>query len=97
MAQYALADHVFVCLNGEHLVLLDLKEDRYWALEAAQTAGLGALVPGWPIRAEDETASAGAASLCPYVSQLCRPPHSRQTFLGQDSAIAIPVQSQHAG
>ena len=41
MARYALADHVFVCLNGEHLVLLDVKEDRYWALEAAQTAGLG--------------------------------------------------------
>src|SRR5689334_5558285 len=55
MARYALADHVFVCLNGEHLVLLDLKEDRYWALEAAQTAGLGSLVPGWPVKAEDET------------------------------------------
>jgi hypothetical protein len=50
MARYALADHVFVCLNGEHLVLLDLKEDRYWALEAAHTAGLGALVDGWPVR-----------------------------------------------
>ena len=51
MARYALADHVFVCLNGEHLVLLDLKEDRYWALEAAQTAGLGVLVDGWPVGA----------------------------------------------
>jgi len=50
MARYALAGHVFVCLNGEHLVLLDLKEDRYWALEAAQTAGLGTLVDGWPVR-----------------------------------------------
>jgi hypothetical protein len=53
MARYALADHVFVCLNGEHLVLLDLKEDRYWALEASQTAGLGALVGGWPVKAPD--------------------------------------------
>jgi hypothetical protein len=50
MARYALADHVFVCLNGEHLVLLDLKEDRYWALEASQTAGLAALVSGWPVK-----------------------------------------------
>lgn len=49
MARYALADHVFVCLNGEHLVLLDLKEDRYWALEAAQTAGLASMVGGWPV------------------------------------------------
>jgi Transglutaminase-like superfamily len=50
MARYALAGHVFVCVNGEHLVLLDLKEDRYWALDAAQTAGLALLVPGWPVK-----------------------------------------------
>src|SRR5947209_1185907 len=62
MAQYALADHVFVCLNGEHLVLLDLKEDRYWALEATQTAGLGSLVPGWPVKAPDGTAAADGPS-----------------------------------
>jgi hypothetical protein len=49
MARYALADHVFVCVNGEHLVVLDLKEDRYWALEASRTAGLGSLVAGWPV------------------------------------------------
>jgi hypothetical protein len=54
MARYALAEHVFVCLNGEHLVLLDLKEDRYWALEASQTSGLGALVGGWPVKTADE-------------------------------------------
>jgi hypothetical protein len=62
MARYALADHVFVCLNGEHLVILDLKEDRYWALEAAQTAGLGALVDGWPVRASDGAQSADSPS-----------------------------------
>ena len=54
MARYALAEHAFVCVNGEHLVILDLKEDRYWALEAAQTAGLGALVTGWPVKAPGE-------------------------------------------
>jgi hypothetical protein len=53
MARYALADHVFVCVNGEHLVLLDVKEDRYWALEASATSGLGALVGGWPVKAAD--------------------------------------------
>jgi hypothetical protein len=58
MARYALAEHVFVCLNGEHLVLLDLKEDRYWALEASKTAGLGALVGGWPVKPIDATADA---------------------------------------
>jgi hypothetical protein len=60
MARYALAEHVFVCLNGEHLVLLDLKEDRYWALEASQTSGLGALVGGWPVRAANEAATTEA-------------------------------------
>jgi len=62
MARYALADHVFVCLNGEHLVLLDLKEDRYWALEAAQTAGLGALIDGWPVGAPAGAQSADSPS-----------------------------------
>jgi hypothetical protein len=62
MARYALAEHVFVCLNGEHLVLLDLKEDRYWALEAAQTAGLGALVDGWPVRAPDAAQNGASPS-----------------------------------
>lgn len=57
MARYALAEHVFVCLNGEHLVLLDLKEDRYWALEAAQTSGLGSLVGGWPVKDSDTGAA----------------------------------------
>jgi hypothetical protein len=61
MARYALADHVFLCVNGEHLVLLDLKEDRYWALEAAQTAGLAALVRGWPV-AGPESAEAESPS-----------------------------------
>lgn len=62
MARYALADHVFVCLNGEHLVLLDLREDRYWALEASQTAGLDGLVDGWPVRTSDAAHSAGTPS-----------------------------------
>jgi hypothetical protein len=62
MARYALADHVYVCLNGEHLVLLDLKQDRYWALEAAQVAGLSALVDGWPVKASDGAQGAKSAS-----------------------------------
>lgn len=49
MARYALAEHVFVCVNGEQLVFLDLKEDRYWALEASRTADLGVCVSGWPV------------------------------------------------
>jgi Transglutaminase-like superfamily len=62
MARFGLAQHVFVCVNGEHLVLLDLKEDRYWALEAAQTAGLASFVDGWPVTATDSTDSAETPS-----------------------------------
>jgi len=57
MGQYSLAEHVFVCVNDEHVVLLDLKQDRYWALEAAKTAPLADLVPGWPVHAETGAAN----------------------------------------
>lgn len=49
MAQYALARHVFVCLQGEHVVFLDVRKDRYFAIESARTAGLGEIVAGWPV------------------------------------------------
>src|SRR5262249_37704955 len=58
MARYALADHVFLCVSGEHLVLLDLKEDRYRALEASPTAGLTWWVRGWPVKGPAEEAEA---------------------------------------
>ena len=52
MPQYLLARHVFVCVQGEHVVFLDVRKDRYFALESAKTAGLGYLVPGWPVPAQ---------------------------------------------
>jgi hypothetical protein len=51
MPQYLLAHHVFVCVQGEHVVFLDVRKDRYFALECARTAGLGSLVAGWPVAA----------------------------------------------
>lgn len=53
MGRYSLAGHVYLCVHDEHVVLLDLKQDRYFALEAAATAPLSGLVPGWPVRALD--------------------------------------------
>jgi hypothetical protein len=53
MPQYALARHVFVCMQGEHVVFLDVRQDRYFALEAAITSGLGQLVSGWPVASLD--------------------------------------------
>jgi hypothetical protein len=57
MAPYALASHVFVCLQDEHVVLLDVRNDRYFALEAARTRGLDVLVRGWPVRADGTATS----------------------------------------
>jgi hypothetical protein len=51
MPQLALARHVFVCMQGEHVVFLDVRRDRYFALESSRTAGLADVVPGWPVPA----------------------------------------------
>ena len=51
MPQYLLARHVFVCVQGEHVVFLDVRKDRYFALESARTAGLGHFVAQWPVAA----------------------------------------------
>jgi Transglutaminase-like superfamily len=48
MARYGLARHVFVCADEEYVVVLDVKQDRYFTLEAARTAALAPLLPGWP-------------------------------------------------
>lgn len=48
MARYGLARHVFVCRDEEYIVVLDLKQDRYFALEAAKTGALSRELPGWP-------------------------------------------------
>jgi hypothetical protein len=46
-----LARHVFVCLEGNHAVLLDLRRDQYLALDAATSERLTEIVVGWPTRA----------------------------------------------
>jgi Transglutaminase-like superfamily len=48
MARYGLANHVFVCTDEEYVVVLDLKQDRYFTLDAARTAALASILPGWP-------------------------------------------------
>ncbi len=48
MARYGLAEHVFVCGDEEYVIVLDLKQDRYFTLDAARTAALRPLLPGWP-------------------------------------------------
>jgi hypothetical protein len=57
MPQYLLARHVFVCLQGEHVVFLDVRKDRYFALEATRTVGVSEHVAGWPVSLPDLSAS----------------------------------------
>lgn len=64
MPQYALAPHAFVCLDGDHIVLLDLRKDRYLALEETQSRCLETLVPGWPVK------SAGSREVAPNTAEI---------------------------
>jgi transglutaminase superfamily protein len=58
MARYGLATHVFICRDEDYIVVLDLKQDRYFALDAAKTAMLSTVVPGWPVTAKQVTDAA---------------------------------------
>ena len=82
MARYALAGHVFVCVNGEHLVLLDVKEDRYWALEAAQT------VRAWRVGRR----LAGRGARCGR----CREPDARNRSRYRSAAGPRPADGERA-
>lgn len=52
MTQYLLPNHVFVCLNGDHVVFLDVRADKYLSIKAAQANALAAHVRGWPVLGE---------------------------------------------
>lgn len=57
MRQFTVANHVFLCVDGEYVVLLDLRQDRYWALEAARTRRLAGIIRGWPVGTKDHRIS----------------------------------------
>jgi hypothetical protein len=62
MTRYALAHHVFVCIQDEHVVFLDVRRDRYFTLRAEQTRALADVVRGWPIGDAANAAAMSAAS-----------------------------------
>ncbi len=45
---YALARHVFLCEAAGHVFLLDVKRDKYLALDATKARALCGWVEGWP-------------------------------------------------
>lgn len=48
MTQYLLAPHVHLCVTDDHVVLLDLKRDKYVGVGRAQMRTLRQCVRGWP-------------------------------------------------
>ncbi len=47
MQPYLLASHVYACVSGQHVVLMDLERDKYIAVVPAHR--LAAWVCGWPV------------------------------------------------
>ena len=48
IGRWHLARHVYACLADDHVVLLDLKRDKYYALGDPAAAALAKFVQGWP-------------------------------------------------
>jgi hypothetical protein len=46
---YFLAPHVYPCVTDDHVVLLDLQQDKYVGVGREQMASLAARVKGWPL------------------------------------------------
>ncbi len=58
MQPYLLAPHVYPCVSGQHVVLMDLERDKYVAVEPAHR--LATWVRGWPVVAEQAAAAYNA-------------------------------------
>ena len=48
MSSYQLATHVCACWTDDHVVLLDLRQNRYLGIDAAASRALGELIDDWP-------------------------------------------------
>lgn len=46
---YLLPFHIHFCLVAEGAIFLDLRRDKYLALDAVQTSALGTLAANWPV------------------------------------------------
>jgi hypothetical protein len=55
MQPYFLASHVYPCISGQHVILMDLERDKYVAVVPAQR--LARWVRGWPVGTAPETRS----------------------------------------
>lgn len=49
MTSVLLSEHVYPCLSGTQVVLLDLLNDDYEMVDAQEASPLAQLIPGWPV------------------------------------------------
>jgi len=70
MQPYLLAPHVYPCISGQHVVLMDLERDKYVAFVPAHR--LAHWVRGWPVGTAPEMESDHGAGESPdtLVSQM---------------------------
>ena len=70
MQPYLLAPHVYACVSGQHVVLMDLERDKYVAVVPAHR--LARWVRGWPVgaAAAPEPAANAGESVDALVSQM---------------------------
>jgi hypothetical protein len=94
MQPYLLAPHVYPCVSGQHVVLMDLERDKYVAVEPADR--LAAWVRGWPVAAREALAASPGAAAEP---DALIPRMLAQGMLVTDPAVgkpAIPVVTVRA-
>jgi hypothetical protein len=94
MQPYLLAPHVYLCVSGQHVVLMDLERDKYVAVVPAHR--LAAWVRGWPVGSVQtpdsaHEANAGADAL---VSQMLA--HGMLVSDPQVGKPAVPVATARA-
>lgn len=89
MGRYGLARHVFVCRDEEYVVVLDLKQDRYFALEAAKTRPLGGALPGWPVIPAADGATLPQAAVEEVAAPLVRRGWLLETSAGSGASGAL--------
>lgn len=62
MTEYLIENDVYFCYAGSQIVFLDLKRNKYAAIDRRQAAGLVGIVPGWD-QGESDTESEKSGSV----------------------------------
>jgi len=87
MQPYLLAPHVYSCVSGQHVVLMDLERDKYVAVVPAHR--LARWVRGWPVGAVQESPRDSEEGVDALVSQMLA--HGMLVSDPHVGKLAVPV------